>query len=139
MAANEEPEGCARDNYGHGAIQQLVRAIVPIGQSAATYSVLCAAARGAVEVTSVRADGLVYPADVLAILYKAIDAAIGYRITSDQHSCTNNSPPWFTGPWIDWHRGHGCDKDDGKLRTPEGDAEIKAAMDAPNEKKDVML
>lgn len=40
-------------------------------------------------------------------------------------SCTNNSPPWFTGRWRDWHRGHGCDKDDGKPRTPEGEAEIE--------------
>jgi hypothetical protein len=39
--------------------------------------------------------------------------------------CTNFSPPWFTGRWTDWHRGHGCDRDDGKPRTPEGDAEIK--------------
>jgi len=41
-------------------------------------------------------------------------------------SCANNSPPWFTGRWRDWHRGHGCDKDDGKPRTDEGEAEIRA-------------
>ncbi len=38
--------------------------------------------------------------------------------------CTNLSPPRFAGRWRDWHRGHGCDKDDGKPRTPEGEAEI---------------
>jgi hypothetical protein len=41
-------------------------------------------------------------------------------------ACIDNSPPWFTGRWRDWHRGHGCDKDDGKPRTPEGAAEIEA-------------
>lgn len=40
--------------------------------------------------------------------------------------CSDNSPPWFTGRWRDWHRGHGCDQDDGKPRTPEGKAEIDA-------------
>ena len=38
--------------------------------------------------------------------------------------CTNDSPPWFTGRWRDWHRGHGCDKDDGQPRTLEGALEI---------------
>lgn len=38
--------------------------------------------------------------------------------------CTNMSPPGFTGRWQDWHRGHGCDKDDGKPSTPDGAAEI---------------
>jgi hypothetical protein len=41
-------------------------------------------------------------------------------------ACTNNTPQGFTGHWRDWHRGHGCDKDDGKPRTPEGAAEIAA-------------
>lgn len=41
-----------------------------------------------------------------------------------QPSCTNNSPPGLTARWQDWHRGHGCDKDDGKPRTPAGQAEI---------------
>ena len=39
-------------------------------------------------------------------------------------TCDDNSPPWFTGRWRDWHRGHGCDKDDGKPRTPDGQREI---------------
>lgn len=38
--------------------------------------------------------------------------------------CTNNTPGWFAGHWRDWHRGHGCDKDDGKPRTPEAASEI---------------
>lgn len=41
-----------------------------------------------------------------------------------QKNCTNFSPPTFRGRWIDWHRGHGCNLDDGKLRTSEGVAEI---------------
>lgn len=40
--------------------------------------------------------------------------------------CIDFSPPWFVGRWRDWHRGHGCDKDDGKPRTAEGAAEIAA-------------
>lgn len=40
--------------------------------------------------------------------------------------CSNMSPPWFKGRWRDWHRGHGCNKDDGKARTAEGHAEINA-------------
>lgn len=39
--------------------------------------------------------------------------------------CMDNSPEWFTGRWRDWHRGHACDKDDGKPRTAEGAAEIE--------------
>lgn len=31
--------------------------------------------------------------------------------------CTNYAPAGFTGHWREWHRGHGCDKDDGKPRT----------------------
>jgi hypothetical protein len=39
-------------------------------------------------------------------------------------TCENNAPSWFTGHWRDWHRGHGCDKDDGRPRTAEGQREI---------------
>lgn len=39
--------------------------------------------------------------------------------------CANYSPPWYTGRWRDWHRGHGCDKDDGDPRSAEGAAEIE--------------
>ncbi len=45
--------------------------------------------------------------------------------------CTNNSPPWFTGRWRDWHRGHGCDKDDGQPRTVEGALEIQSGEVRP--------
>lgn len=38
--------------------------------------------------------------------------------------CTNGTPPWFTGHWRDWHRGHGCDRDDGNARTAAAVAEI---------------
>jgi len=43
-------------------------------------------------------------------------------------SCRNWSPPWFTGRWRDWHRGHGCELDDGKPCTPEGLLEIKRGI-----------
>ena len=39
-------------------------------------------------------------------------------------SCANHTPPWFTGRWRDWHRGHGCDRDDGKPRTEDAHTEI---------------
>lgn len=39
--------------------------------------------------------------------------------------CRDNSPPWFAGRIRDWHRGHGCQNDDGRPRTPEGAAEIE--------------
>lgn len=54
----------------------------------------------------------------------------GQKLMAERHpdkpECPNNSPPWFKGRWRDWHRGHGCNKDDGNPRTPEGQAEIDA-------------
>lgn len=38
--------------------------------------------------------------------------------------CTNGTPSWFTGHWRDWHRGHGCDRDDEKLRSADAKTEI---------------
>ena len=38
--------------------------------------------------------------------------------------CTNQTPRWFTGHWREWHRGHGCDIDDGKPRSSDAVAEI---------------
>lgn len=47
--------------------------------------------------------------------------AIRRRVAASPHGasppCANTSPRWFTGHWRDWHRGHGCDKDDGKPRS----------------------
>lgn len=40
------------------------------------------------------------------------------------HHCTNNTPSWFVGHWREWHRGHGCDKDDGKPRSVDAATEI---------------
>jgi hypothetical protein len=39
-------------------------------------------------------------------------------------SCIDHTPSWFVGHWRDWHRGHGCDKDDGKLRSDRAKTEI---------------
>lgn len=37
--------------------------------------------------------------------------------------CQDNCPDWFDAPnWRDWHRGHGCNKDDGNKRSPRGAA-----------------
>ena len=40
-------------------------------------------------------------------------------------TCTNHTPSWFVGHWRDWHRGHGCNKDDGKPRSDAGLTEIE--------------
>lgn len=45
--------------------------------------------------------------------------------------CTLGTPPWFVGHWRDWHRGHGCDQDDGKPRSEGAATEI--AQHAANE------
>ena len=39
--------------------------------------------------------------------------------------CSNNTPSWFIGHWRDWHRGHGCNKDDGKPRSDVAVTEIE--------------
>ncbi len=31
-----------------------------------------------------------------------------------EERCPNMSPGWFRGHWKEWHRGHGCNLDDGK-------------------------
>jgi len=45
-------------------------------------------------------------------------------MTTTAKPCTNHTPPWFTGRWQDWHRGHGCAQDDGKPRSPESLIEV---------------
>lgn len=39
-------------------------------------------------------------------------------------SCTESTPSWFIGHWREWHRGHGCDRDDGKPRSAMAATEI---------------
>jgi len=41
-----------------------------------------------------------------------------------QKPCSSGTPPWFTGHWRDWHRGHGCDQDDGRPRSENAKTEI---------------
>ena len=41
--------------------------------------------------------------------------------TVANESCQRATPPWFTGRWRDWHRGHGCAQDDGQ---PQSEAAI---------------
>ena len=42
----------------------------------------------------------------------------------NEKHCTDETPPWFTGRWRDWHRGHGCDRDDGTPRSEDAKIEI---------------
>lgn len=57
-------------------------------------------------------------------------ATIQRRFGASPHGaappCSNTSPRWFTGHWRDWHRGHGCDKDDGKPQSMGAALEIAA-------------
>lgn len=39
-------------------------------------------------------------------------------------SCIYHTPSWFVGHWRDWHRGHGCDKDDSRPQSDEAKTEI---------------
>jgi hypothetical protein len=52
-------------------------------------------------------------------------------------SCSSTAPAWFTGHWRDWHRGHGCDRDDGKPRTeisqPELDVSVLSVRPHPDQ------
>jgi hypothetical protein len=45
-------------------------------------------------------------------------------VSVNAKSCVNNTPPWFTGHWREWHRSHGCDRDDGKPRSDAALTEI---------------
>jgi hypothetical protein len=54
----------------------------------------------------------------------SIQHALNRREWQTREPCTNGTPPWFTGRWRDWHRGHGCDRDDGQPRSAEAMAEI---------------
>ena len=38
--------------------------------------------------------------------------------------CTDHSPSWFVGHWREWHRGHGCNRDDGHPRSDQAKTEI---------------
>jgi hypothetical protein len=52
------------------------------------------------------------------------DARAAHEGRKKKETCRNFSPPWFTGRWRDWHRGHGCNLDDGKPRSAAAVAEI---------------
>ncbi len=52
--------------------------------------------------------------------------AIEVEIKRFSAGVCSDSPPWFRGRWRDWHRGHGCEKDDGRPRSVEAQAEINA-------------
>ena len=39
-------------------------------------------------------------------------------------ACSNPTPSWFVGHWREWHRGHGCEQDDGKPRSDAAKTEV---------------
>ena len=39
--------------------------------------------------------------------------------------CDNSTPSWFVGHWRDWHRGHGCNQDDGRPRSKAAKTEVE--------------
>jgi hypothetical protein len=45
-------------------------------------------------------------------------------MTRTAKSCTDHTPSWFVGHWRDWHRGHGCDQDDGRPRSEAAKIEV---------------
>lgn len=45
-------------------------------------------------------------------------------MTNSAKSCADHTPPGFVGHWREWHRGHGCDKDDGKPRSEAAKTEV---------------
>lgn len=49
---------------------------------------------------------------------RAAEAAAA-ALTSRATPCTDFAPAGFAGRWQRWHRGHGCNLDDGKPRTPQ--------------------
>lgn len=48
---------------------------------------------------------------VVKIIAAALNAA--YTAGTKEKRCTNFCPPTWTAHWRIWHRGHGCDLDDG--------------------------
>lgn len=47
--------------------------------------------------------------------------------------CTDFAPWWFTAHWRDWHRGHGCDRDDGQPRSAEAQTQINTGGVPPTQ------
>jgi len=56
--------------------------------------------------------------------HHALGCSGGSVMSLDPKPCTDNTPPWFVGHWREWHRGHGCDRDDGKPRAAVATTEI---------------
>jgi len=52
-------------------------------------------------------------------------ARVSWTRQGSEKNCPNNAPRWFSGHWRDWHRGHGCHKDDGKARNQVAQQEIE--------------
>jgi hypothetical protein len=72
-------------------------------------------------------------ADVVVVAasdFATLTATFAVRVESahigpiPKASCTDHTPSWFVGHWRDWHRGHGCDQDDGKPRRAAAVTEI---------------
>lgn len=77
------------ESWGHDWIERTVVGL----QSGATYNVVTCARCGKERETEVQ--------------------------TESSGQCKDMTPPGWVGRWRDWHRGHGCELDDGKPRTAD--------------------
>lgn len=100
---------------------------------------LALAASGSTEVEQLLADAAARATDATTHLEcRTAARAVAWARTAGspetgREPCADLCPPAFTGRWRDWHRGHGCDKDDGLPRTAEGQAEIDAILGSPDQ------
>lgn len=46
----------------------------------------------------------------------SVFSMVEHRQTKRQ--CPEGTPRGFAGHWKEWHRGHGCNRDDGRSRSP---------------------
>jgi hypothetical protein len=56
--------------------------------------------------------------------HHSLDCSLRRGGPAKTETCTDHTPSWFVGHWRDWHRGHGCDKDDGQPRSDAAKTEI---------------
>ena len=122
IGAAREVNACANGMWGVALVKSLdaldgaLAALDALAPSAPSDG----AREAGAEETSVLA------ADCIRAEGRGAESVDAVHLNRNAPACTNFVPPWFTGRWRDWHRGHGCDKDDGRSRTPEGKAEIEA-------------
>lgn len=78
-----------------------------------------------------RWSGVMNEEELNSIVKRMQDAALdaspprAVNAPSGNKSCTDPTPRWFVGHWREWHRGHGCDRDDGKPRSDAATTEVE--------------